>query len=88
MRLELQPGQIHVYLSQRNLLALLSKLQGLPVDSKKTLMLETEAGALLVTAESDEEHYLDRPPPGPMHSLTEAGIARAQERRPSREEGR
>lgn len=78
MRLELDLGQtIHVFLSQRNLLALLAKLDGLPADSERTIALDTEAGTLLVTAEPDHQHYGDRPPPGPMHPATEEGIARA-----------
>jgi hypothetical protein len=77
MRLEfVSPAEIVVTLSQRNLLALLAKLGGYPPDSTCTITCAGVDGpGLTVHAESDEEHYGDRPePPGAMHPNTEARI--------------
>lgn len=61
-------GTIHVFLSTRNLKALLLKLER--PDSKRTLACEAGDGVLIVTAESDEDHYQGRPP-GEMHPIEE-----------------
>jgi hypothetical protein len=80
-RLELGPGVVLVTLSQRNLLALLGKLEfpgstrtivngdcyrdGLPVDDV----------VLVLRVEDDGPHYARRAnPPGPMHPATEEFI--------------
>ncbi len=61
-------------LSQRNLLTLLAKLQ-IP-GSRCTII---KPGGTVVIAESDEIHYKDRCPPGPMSPDTEAFIRRLEE---------
>lgn len=62
-----------VYLSERNLKSLLSKLEH--EWSKRTIFKsETQDGrTLVVIAEPDEEHYNGRAP-GPMHPQTEEDI--------------
>jgi hypothetical protein len=77
MRLDsLTQDQVVVTLSQRNLLTLLAKLAGFPPGSACTITFPGDDGPLLVVhAESDEEHYANRPaPPGKMHPDTEARV--------------
>lgn len=57
-------------LSERNLKALLAKVQGHPPNSRCLLM----GDGFMVIAQKDEEHYDNRPAPGPMHPETEAEI--------------
>ena len=57
---------IHIYLSRRNLLALLAKLDGYPEGSSCSIIKD----GLQVTAEEDEKHYRERVP-GEMHRETE-----------------
>jgi hypothetical protein len=79
MRIDLvTPTHIQITLSQRNLLALLAKLDGYPPDSVCTITTTGPDGPMLVVhAEDDEEHYGERPePPGPMVPDTEARIRR------------
>lgn len=81
MRVEkdLQGNNIGLVLSRRNLLALLSKLDGHPVDSKCTIIAPSEYGYFYVMAEEDQWHYYDHPGrkvkgPGEMHPDTEADV--------------
>lgn len=69
-------SSVDVALSRRNLLALLSKLDH--PDSACTLTKYEDGVTLRVTAESDEDHYRDRPEggPGPMVEWTERDIER------------
>lgn len=81
MRLELRPGEIRVYLSERNLKALLAKVEGFPSNSKRTIFWETaETPTLYVTAEPDAVHYAHPSrkglPPGPMILETERRMRR------------
>jgi hypothetical protein len=73
MRLEGTPAFPILYLSRRNLLALLVKLDGSPPKSARTLI--SPSNAFQVTAESDLEHYnhpsREDATPGPMHPATE-----------------
>jgi hypothetical protein len=76
MRLQMRPGVVHVALSERNLKALLAKLQGHPPDSSCTISYAVpDLGWLYVTAEPDAVHYAnperDTPEPGEMHPDTE-----------------
>ena len=57
-----------IFLSERNLLALLAKLR--EPDSSRTIY----GCGVYVTAEADDVHYADRVPPGPCTEVTEAGI--------------
>ena len=67
---------IIVSLSERNLLALLSKLKR--PDSAKALCKTTEAGFIMLVVEPDDEHY-GTTTPGKMHPKDEAFIAKAGE---------
>jgi len=58
-----------VYLSRRNLLALLAKLDGHPKGSQCSIIRDS----LQVIAEEDDEHYKERKP-GKMHAETERKI--------------
>lgn len=71
------PAFFKVTLSRRNLLALLAKLE-IPgshcaIDSENAFLdgAPLEGVVFRVISEPDEVHYRDRPPPGPMHPLTE-----------------
>ena len=70
----------HVYLSRRNLLSLLAKLDGAPATSVCTLVGPVFYPITIVTAEEDGAHYAhesrDDEPPGPLHPATEAAVAR------------
>ena len=79
MRLEKSEHNFHVFLSERNLNALLTKLNGYPRDSACTLTYTTRDGELLlVTAEPNAIHYAnperDSPLPGMMHPDTEVNL--------------
>lgn len=65
MRLE---GNNRLVVSRRNLLALLTKLDGNPLASACTI----EREGFYLQAEEDVVHYADRPA-GPMHHDTERG---------------
>ena len=86
MRLDLLDDGVLVTLSRRNLLALLAKLDELC--SARTLTSgnaywreqATDGVVLAVRAESDAEHYRDRPLPGQMTIETEAAIRWAEAR--------
>lgn len=66
---------IVVTLSERNLRALLLKVDD--PHSHRTLVRRTEGDLMLwVTAEKDEDHYVDRQP-GRMHPRTEEGLKAA-----------
>lgn len=69
-------GRIRVTLSRRNLVSLLSKLDGHPPDSAVQIEREVDSGwTLIVHGEEDAEHYDDRPDPaGPMHPDTEKAL--------------
>ena len=79
MRLEVNTPAREVYLvmSHRNLASLLAKLEGAPADSQMRIFADgTDQGgtqwSVMVRAETDSEHYKDRPiPPGQMHPETE-----------------
>jgi len=74
MRLDYAGGrEIFVPLSRRNLETLLAKLDGNPPDSACTLLLEGLDHYLVITAETNEEHYRSRNP-GPMHPTTELAL--------------
>ena len=64
---------VHVRLSRRNLLVLLSKLDGHPEGSACSLIRACNGILFMVDAEEDAEHYGERQP-GPMHHETEAEI--------------
>jgi hypothetical protein len=70
-----------VTLSLRNVLALAHKIRW--DGSRRTLVTEfdcPDGWLLVVRGEDDDEHYLGRSePPGPMHPITEAFIARTAE---------
>lgn len=69
MRLGWNGPVIGVWLSERNLLSLLTKLY--EEDSARTLV--SPNNDFVVTAEHDADHYDGRlAPPGPMHPRTEA----------------
>jgi len=71
----------HVYLSRRNLLTLLAKLDGHPPGSSRTIEGPILYPATTVTADEDEAHYAHESrgkavgTPGPMHPRTERRIA-------------
>lgn len=67
MRLDIHGPRVVVTLSERNLRTLLSKVHR--PDSARTLLLDVGEGVLVVKAETDEEHYRDRVPAGPVHPL-------------------
>lgn len=70
----------HIYLSRRNLLALLAKLDGHPPDSRCTIGSPSTTEYFLITAEEDDVHYehasreTTRGMAGPMHPDTEEHI--------------
>jgi hypothetical protein len=79
MRLSIEGPVVRVALSERNLRALLAKLDGHPPESARTIAYDTLDGYhLLVTAEPDAVHYAnperDHPWPGVMHPDTEAEL--------------
>lgn len=60
MNVTLSPGLVRVTLSRRNLKSLLAKLDK---PSMRTLCRRCENGVgLIVVAEDDDRHYLDRDP--------------------------
>lgn len=63
---------VHVTLSRRNLISLLTKLDW--ESSHCTVERETDAGYLIVTSEKDEAHYGSDREPGEMHPQTESEI--------------
>jgi hypothetical protein len=71
-------GKHWLVLSRRNLLTLLAKLDGHPVNSACTIGGGDDALGYFVRAEEDEVHYAEREVPagmpkwGPMHPATEA----------------
>jgi len=67
----LHNGTIIISLSERNLLALLSKLKR--KNSAKTLCKTTDAGFIMLIAEPDSEHY-GTTEPGKMHPIDEIFI--------------
>lgn len=85
MRLELRERVVHVTLSERNLRALLAKLDGSPPDSACTITYPTRDGpTLVVSAESDAVHYFhpERDVPGiagAMHFETEERVREARD---------
>lgn len=65
---------VGVYLSRRNLVTLLAKLDGHPKNSACTIVRTLDNGTeLVVTAEENAVHYGDRKP-GSMHPDTEEAI--------------
>ena len=78
MRIEYDGQTPHVYLSRRNLLALLTKLD-MP-GSARTIVWHDEFS---VTSEPDDVHYSHESrlgcPPGVMHPQTEADITRVND---------
>lgn len=79
MRVTLSPRGVHVYLSRRNLLSLLAKLDGAPWGSNCTIFSDddTDGLRLMVTAEEDDVHYRNRPfGPGIMHPDTEERLTK------------
>lgn len=68
MRIDVVEKTVSVYLSRRNLLTLLVKLE--QEDSACTLVKDGETHQLVVTSESDDEHYRDRVSPGAVHPAT------------------
>lgn len=75
MRIEVAGNRIHVWLSERNLLALLTKLS--LAGSVRSIVMDYDADgiALMVTSETDEVHYGNRDyPPGRMIGVTEEMI--------------
>lgn len=80
MRLETRGGDIRVFLSERNLRTLLTKLVGSPPNSACLMTYDTRDGLRLwITAESDLAHYAnperDTPFPGPTHPDTEIALS-------------
>jgi hypothetical protein len=76
MRLEVDDdGLVIVTLSERNLRALLAKVQGQPAESVCAIRL----GRLLVHAEPDAVHYANRLAPGAMSPATEAAILKGEQ---------
>jgi len=67
------PHRVRVWLSRRNLLALLAKLDGYPQESSCTLVKD----GLAVTAEEDKDHY-NGVKGGKMHPETEKKIKELQ----------
>jgi hypothetical protein len=77
MRIDhLDPEQMYITLSRRNLLTLLAKLDGKPASSLRTIYIGGgDQPLLVVTAEDDDTHYGSRGcGPGPMHQDTERAI--------------
>lgn len=80
MRLERYSDHVTVVLSRRNLLSLLSKLDGHPHGSACTIIGGAGAIGLIVMAEEDDEHYKNPVRgaamglPGPMPPATEDAI--------------
>lgn len=71
--------RVEVTLSRRNLLALLTKLDGYPPSSACSIATSAGEGPVLVVrAEPDQAHYQHRPEPGRMHRDTEARLSRWQ----------
>lgn len=66
----------HIYLSRRNLRALLAKLD--EAGSLRTLWILTDDGTMSVTAEDDATHYIGRKP-GPMSLTTETTLANQEQ---------
>lgn len=64
-----------VVLSRRNLLALLTKLDGHPHGSMCMIAGGDDAPGLIVKAEEDDVHYKNRPA-GRMHDDTEVNITK------------
>lgn len=70
----------HIYLSRRNLLTLLAKLDGHPEGSERTIQGPVTYPATTVTAEEDETHYAHESrgdavgTAGWMHPETEAAM--------------
>lgn len=79
MDAHIQPGQIVVELTERNLRTLLAKLDNNPANSLCTIAKtfyaegETRPTFLYVTAVPNEAHYADREP-GQMHQDTETAM--------------
>lgn len=77
------PLTAKVTLSERNLLVLLSKLY---TDGSACTLVnndvledgEQAGGYFAVSAQKDDVHYIDRPPPGEMHPLAEAVVRKLQ----------
>jgi hypothetical protein len=71
-------GTLHVTLSRRNLLTLLTKLNGHPPGSKCTIVAPNIYPCTLVTAEEDAVHYARAERlgfgPGVMHPDTEVRL--------------
>jgi hypothetical protein len=67
--------KIHITLSARNLKTLLTKLsmEGSARTIYKEPSVETGGYLLILSSETDDEHYVDRTP-GEMHPQTEADI--------------
>lgn len=78
--MKIREGNRVVELSRTNLLTLLAKLDGNPVNSACTLMKPAgDTGEVwLIKAVEDVEHYADRPR-GEMHPATETAILRLGE---------
>lgn len=64
-----------IVLSRRNLLALLTKLDGHPPNSHCMIEGGYEARGVVIRAEEDEAHYSERPA-GEMHPDTEERITK------------
>lgn len=73
----------HVYVSRRNLLTLLAKLDGHPEGSERTIQGPNLYSATTITAEEDEVHYAHESRgeavgrPGAMHPRTEREVVAA-----------
>lgn len=81
MRSETAHGFLRVYLSRRNLLALLVKLDGAPEDSACTIVSPDTCDPMFsITAEEDDVHYAHESRAelagiaGTMHPDTEAAM--------------
>lgn len=64
-----------IVLSRRNLLTLLTKLDGYPPNSYCMISGGTDAPGVVIRAEEDHIHYDDRPA-GEMHPDTEQRVTR------------
>lgn len=76
----------HLYVSRRNLLTLLAKLDGAPRDSRCTIGAPANYPPLFITAEEDDVHYahesrLDSRP-GMMHPDTELALLHSEAAEP------
>lgn len=78
MRLEIEDdGTVHVFVSERNVRALLAKLEGYPVPSLCTIYYPPQNGLpkFAFTAEKNDKHYAHPSRygqgPGEMHPDTE-----------------